>query len=106
MIAESPARHAIWHVLPDFLLFLIWFLIWVFVEGRIEGIEVAAVQMILDIPQGFTEPLEVDDLPLPQETDGIADIVVFNHAQDVVVGGAGFLLCCQIFKKICDRVAL
>lgn len=76
-----------------------------FVKCRVKGIEVAAVQMVLNVPEGFTKALEVNDFPFPQEADGIADIVVFDHAEDVVVGGAGFLLCRQIFKKICDGIA-
>lgn len=61
--------------------------------------------MLLDIPESLAEPLEVDDLPLSQEADGIADLRVFYHPQDVVVGGAGFLLCCQILKKVCDGIS-
>ena len=68
------------------------------IEGWVEGIEVAAVQMVLNITQGFPEPLEMDDLPLPQETDGITHIVVLDHAQDVVVGGAGLLLWCDLVR--------
>lgn len=50
--------------------------------------------MILNDPQGFAEALEVHDLPGPQETDRIADFRIFDQTQNVVVGGAGFLLCC------------
>ena len=57
-----------------------------FVKCRVKGIEVAAVQMVLNVPEGFTKALEVNDFPFPQEADGIADIVVFDHAEDVVVG--------------------
>ena len=75
------------------------------IEGWVEGIEVAAVQMVLNITQGFPEPLEMDDLPLAQETDGITHIVVLDHAQDVVVGGAGLLLCRQVLEQIGNGVS-
>ena len=51
--------------------------------------------MVLDVPEGFSEPLEMDDLPFPQEPDGIADFGIFDHAENVVVGYTGFLLCCK-----------
>ncbi len=35
------------------------------------------------------------DLPLPQELDGIPHIGVVTEAEDVVVGHAGLLLCCN-----------
>lgn len=62
--------------------------------------------MILHIPKGFAEPLEVDDLTFSQETDGIADLRVFDYTEDIVVGGAGFLFCRQVLKQICDRISL
>lgn len=61
--------------------------------------------MILNVPQSLAEPLEMDHLPLPQEADRIADIVVFDHPQDIVIGGAGLLLGCQILKEIRNWVA-
>lgn len=55
------------------------------VEGRIKCIEILAVQMILNIPQGFTEPLEMHDFPFTQESDRVADFRILYHAQDIVV---------------------
>lgn len=48
----------------------------------------------------------MDDLPFPQETDGVTYIMIFYYPQNVVVGGAGFLLRCHVLKKICDGIAL
>ena len=48
----------------------------------------------------------MNDLPFPEEADGIAHIRFLHQTQNVVVGGAGFLLCCQILKQICDGIAL
>ena len=39
--------------------------------------------------------LEMHHLPLPQEPDRITDFRVFDQAEDIVVGGTGFLLCCN-----------
>ena len=52
----------------------------------------------------FAEPLEVDDLPLTQESDGIADIRVIAQTQDVVVGYAGLLLRRQVLSEISDHI--
>ena len=64
------------------------------VKAGIEGIKVPAVQTFLEAAQGFTESLEMNDLPFPEEADGIAHIRLLHQTQNVVVGGAGFLLCC------------
>ena len=66
------------------------------VKAGVEGIKVPAVQPVLETAQGFTEPLEMDDLPFPEEADGIAHIRLLYQAQDIIVGGAGFLLCCNL----------
>ena len=41
------------------------------------------------------EALEVDDRPLPQEADHVVHIRVITETQDIVIGEAGFLLCCN-----------
>lgn len=55
--------------------------------------------------EGFTKPLEVHDLTLSQEADRIADIGIFDHAQDIVICGAGFLFCRHVLHQIGDRIA-
>ena len=64
---------------------------------RIERIEIAAVQLFLGDPQSLAKPLIVNDLPLAQETNGVSHFWIFYQAQDVIIGGSGLLLCCQIF---------
>ena len=62
--------------------------------------------MILYDTEGFAKPLEMYDLPLTQETDGVLYLGgIFTEPEDVVVGDAGFLLCGQILRQICDWVA-
>ena len=75
------------------------------VEFGVEGVEVPAVQFLLDDPQAFAEPLVVYDLPFSEEADGIADFRVFDETQDIVVSGPGFLLGGQIFVEIGDGIA-
>ena len=62
------------------------------VEGWIEGIEVPGVQIILEHPKRFPEALEVYDFPFPQEPDGVCHLGILHQSEDIIVGGAGFLL--------------
>lgn len=54
--------------------------------------------MILQNSQSFAEALEVNDFPLSQVADGITYLRVSYHPQDIVIGGAGFLLCCDAVR--------
>ena len=65
------------------------------VKGRIDEIHVLFIHPILGQPQAFAEALEVDDLPGPEKLDDIVDVGVIAQPQDVVVGDAGLLLCCD-----------
>ena len=46
----------------------------------------------------FAEPLEMNDLALSEESNGVNNVGVIYHSQNIVIGGAGFLLCCKIFR--------
>lgn len=72
------------------------------IEGRVEGIEVTAVEMILDIPEDFAETLKVYDFPFAEEADRIGYLRIFHHAQDVFIGAAGFLFCCNHIRTTLD----
>lgn len=61
--------------------------------------------MILHNSDRFAEALIMNDLPLPEELDCIPDVGVVDQPEDVVVAQAGFLLCCQILKKIGQHVS-
>ena len=54
--------------------------------------------MILYITQGFTETLEMNHFPLSEEADRIADLRVFDDAEDVIVGAPGFLFWCDLVR--------
>lgn len=65
------------------------------VELGVVGVVVACVQIFLNIAQGVTEALEVNDLALTQELDRVANIGVVDQAQQVIVSCARFLLWCM-----------
>ena len=52
----------------------------------------------------FAEPLEVDNLPFPQELDGVPHIRVVGETENVVVGHSGLLFCAQVLVQICNGV--
>ena len=58
------------------------------VELRVAGIEVPGVERILHLAETFAEALVMD-------ADGLQNIRVVHQAEDVVIGGAGLLLCCD-----------
>lgn len=60
--------------------------------------------MILNITKRFTETLEMVNFPLTEESDRISNFLVLDNTENVIVGGSRFLLCCQIFEQIRDRV--
>ena len=68
------------------------------VKRRVEGVEVPEIQLILGDAQGLAETLEVHDFPFSQIADRITYIRVFDDAEDVVVGGAGFLFWRDLVK--------
>lgn len=69
-----------------------------FIEIRVEGVEVFAVQAVLNQTQALTETLIVYDFTLPQVFDGIADFRIFYKTKNVVVGQTRFLLCCCLTR--------
>ena len=70
-----------------------------FVESGVHIVDILLIQFVLRQPQALAEALEVDDLPGPQEPDGVVDVWIVRHAQDVVIRKAGFLLCCNHVKS-------
>ena len=68
------------------------------VEGRVHIVDVLLAQAVFGQAQALAEALEVHDLPLAQESDGVGDVRVVAEAKDVVIGNAGLLLCCGLVK--------
>ena len=65
-------------------------------EAHIEGVEITAIQLLLHQRQALGEPLVVDNLPLPQVPQHVDHVRVVRLQQQVLVGGAGLLLCCNL----------
>lgn len=65
------------------------------VEFGVVSVVVACVQIFLYIPQGVAKTLEVDDLALAEELDGVAYIGVIDQAQQIIVSCTRFLLWCM-----------
>lgn len=64
----------------------------VFVIRGVEGIEVLAVELIGQQPEILAETLIMNNFPRSQKADRILYIRIITEAQDVVIGGSGFLL--------------
>ena len=62
-------------------------------KGRVGGVDIALIQLFPEQLGRFSEALEVDDLPFPQELDHVVHVRVVRQPQDVVIGYPCFLLC-------------
>ena len=60
------------------------------IKFRIDRVKILAVEIILDESERFAESLIMYDLAFSQETDRVEDVRVVAHADDVIIGGAGF----------------
>ena len=63
------------------------------VVGRIDGVEILGIQIVLGNAEGVGEALIVNDLAGSKKFDGLPDIRVVGQTENVVIGGARFLLC-------------
>lgn len=62
------------------------------IDGGIHAVDIALIQLPAQQLNGLTEPLEMDDLPLPEEFDDVIDIGIVAQAQNVVIGDPRLLL--------------
>ena len=67
----------------------------IFVERRVAGVEVLAVEAVLCDSERITEALEVHYLTLTQKFDRVTHIGIVYESEDVVVGDTCLLLCCN-----------
>ena len=51
--------------------------------------------------QSFAEPLEVDDLPFPQEAERGEYFGVIGQVDKVFISASGFLFCCTFVSVTC-----
>jgi len=77
-----------------------------FIERRVEGVEVPAVELVGHQAQILSEALVVHDLARSEETYRVDDVRIVAEAQDVIVCGSRFLFGSHRFMKVGDRVAL
>ena len=69
------------------------------VKGGVGEIDVVFLRhAVLGKAQALAEPLEVNDFPLAQELDNVVDVGIVAETEDVVVGNAGLLFCCEVVK--------
>lgn len=66
------------------------------VKAGVEGIEILGIQLILGNSYGIAESLIMHDLTGSEELDGITNVGIVNKAQNVVVGNARLLFCCNL----------
>ena len=76
------------------------------IEGRIERIEIPAVQLLLGDAQQFAKSLIMNDFPLPQEFNGFTNVIILDNTQDIVISAPGFLFCGHILMKVRNHVSL
>ena len=62
------------------------------VDGRIHKVYILSVQLLPQEFYCFAEPLKMDDLPFPEESDDVIDVRIVADAQDVVIGHPCLLL--------------
>ncbi len=61
------------------------------IHGGVHVVYVFLIQLFTKLLHTFTEALEVDDLPFPQEFDHVVYIGIVRQPQDVVIGGSCLL---------------
>lgn len=62
------------------------------IDSGIHAVDIPLVQLPPEHFHGFSESLEMDDLPLPEELDDIVHIRIIAEPQNVVVGDPRLLL--------------
>lgn len=69
-----------------------------FVEIRVVCVVILAVQVVKNQAKAFTETLIVYNLSFAQIADRVTDFRIFDEAKNIIVGKAGFLLCCYLVR--------
>lgn len=83
-------------IVPYGVLFLV-------VRG-VDRVDVFAVKPILNVTECFTETLEVYYLALTKESYCVLYIRVINKPQDIVIGCACLLFCCELIRRTrCEK---
>ena len=69
-----------------------------FVERRVERVEVAAVQSVLQYAQTFAESLVMNKLAFAQKFDRVAHVGIVREAENVIISGSSFLFWCDLVR--------
>ena len=59
------------------------------------------IQIIPCNIQSFTEPLEMNDFPFPQEAQWCQNGRIFRQIDQVFISASGFLICCTFVSVTC-----
>ena len=62
------------------------------IKRGIHAVHILLIQLFTQLLHAFSEALEMDDLPFPQELDHIVHIRIIGKTQNIIVGGACLLL--------------
>lgn len=62
------------------------------VDGRVHAVYILLIQLFPKQLDSLSKPLEVDNLPFPQEFDHIVHIRIITESQNVIIGHSRFLL--------------
>ena len=73
------------------------------VKRRVDRVDVFLIQTLRGQTQALAKALIVDDFTLAEEADDVVHIGVIGHPEDVVIGDARFLLCCDVIGTTCAR---
>lgn len=76
------------------------------IKRRVVCVEIFAICMILRNTEGIAESLEMCDLSLTEEFDGIADIGIVYETEDVIIGYTSLLFGCEVFVQIGKYITL
>ena len=76
------------------------------VKRGVDRVEVFAIKLFLSDAESVSKALIVHDLTLAQVAQRITHVGVIAKANEVVVGRARLLFCCQVLVEVGDDVAL
>ena len=74
------------------------------IKRRIECVEILFVKLICCEAESFAETLKMNNFSCAQEFNRFYYIGIVNKAENIVIGGACFLLRCKVFGHVGDNI--
>ena len=68
------------------------------IKSRISEVDILLIHALFGQGDGLPKALEVDNLPLTQESDHIVDIRIVGQTEYIVIGKTGLLFCCDLVR--------